>query len=86
MLFRVLSIFLTFTAAVLGLLLVRNQKAQASQSSDATTQHPSHPTPLILQEREGERRLRRPGGPSGSTSVPEFFIKVDKSDGGAEDF
>jgi mannose-6-phosphate isomerase-like protein (cupin superfamily) len=30
--------------------------------------------------------LRRPGGPTGSTSVPEFFIKVDKQNGGAEDF
>ena len=83
---RVLSIVLALTSAVLGILLIRNQNAQASQSTEATTQQPSHPTPLILQERDGERRLRRPGGPTGSGSVPEFFIKVDKQNGGAEDF
>src|SRR2546427_798077 len=44
------------------------------------------PTPLILQEGDGERRLRRPGGPTGSGSVPEFIIKVDKQNGNAEDF
>jgi len=41
---------------------------------------------LILQEGDGERRLRRPGGPTGSGSVPEFIIKVDKQNGNAEDF
>jgi mannose-6-phosphate isomerase-like protein (cupin superfamily) len=41
---------------------------------------------LILQEDDGEHRLRRPGGPAGSGSVPGFIIKVDKQNGNAEDF
>lgn len=56
------------------------------QSTGASTQSPSSPTPLILQENDGEHRLRRPGGPIGSGSVPEFIIKLDKQNGNAEDF
>jgi mannose-6-phosphate isomerase-like protein (cupin superfamily) len=41
---------------------------------------------LILEENDGEHRLRRPGGPTGSGSVPEFIIKIDKQNGNAEDF
>jgi len=41
---------------------------------------------LILQEDDGEHRLRRPGGPAGSGSVPGFIIKIDKQNGNAEDF
>jgi len=57
----------------------------ASQSTTSTHSQLA-PTPLILQEGDGERRLRRPGGPTGSGSVPEFIIKVDKQNGNAEDF
>jgi mannose-6-phosphate isomerase-like protein (cupin superfamily) len=78
--------FLAITTAVLGVLLVRNQRAQAAQSTQATVQAQQLPTPLILEENDGERRLRRPQGPVGSESVPEFIIKVDKQNGGAEDF
>jgi hypothetical protein len=78
--------FLAITTAVLGVLLVRNQRAQAAQSTQATAQAQQLPTPLILEENDGERRLRRPQGPVGSESVPEFIIKVDKQNGGAEDF
>jgi mannose-6-phosphate isomerase-like protein (cupin superfamily) len=46
----------------------------------------SSAVPLILQEVDGERRIRRPGGPAGSGSVSEFFIKIDKQNGNAEDF
>ena len=52
----------------------------------ASTNSASTPTPLILQENDGEHRLRRPGGPSGSGSVPEFIIKIDRQNGNAEDF
>ena len=83
---RVLVMFLAITTTVLGVLLVRNQRAQAAQSTQTTAQTQQLPTPLILQEADGERRLRRPGGPTGSGSVPEFFIKVDKQNGSAEDF
>ena len=58
----------------------------ASQSTGPSRQSPSAPTPLILQENDGERRFRRPGGPIGSGSVPEFIIKIDKQNGNAEDF
>jgi mannose-6-phosphate isomerase-like protein (cupin superfamily) len=57
----------------------------ASQSP-ATTPSPTTPVPLILQECDGERRIRRPGGPTGSGSVSEFIIKIDKQNGNAEDF
>jgi hypothetical protein len=30
--------------------------------------------------------LRRPGGPTGSESVAEFIIRIDKMNGNAEDF
>jgi mannose-6-phosphate isomerase-like protein (cupin superfamily) len=83
---RYLSIFLAFTTATLGILLVHAQTPQASQSTAASTQRPASPTPLILQESDGEHRLRRPGGPTGSSSVAEFIIKIDKQNGNAEDF
>jgi mannose-6-phosphate isomerase-like protein (cupin superfamily) len=54
--------------------------------STESTQTQSAPTPLILQEDDGEHRLRRPGGPTGSSSVSEFIIKIDKQNGNAEDF
>jgi len=83
---RVLVMFLPITTTVLGVLLVRNQRAHATQSTQATAQTQQLPTPLILEENDGEHRLRRPQGPVGSESVPEFIIKVDKQNGGAEDF
>jgi mannose-6-phosphate isomerase-like protein (cupin superfamily) len=83
---RYLSIFLAFTTATLGVLLVHAQSPQASQSTAASTPSPSPPTPLILQENDGEHRLRRPGGPAGSSSVAEFIIKIDKQNGNAQDF
>ena len=86
MLFRILSIFFALTAATLGVLLVRAQSSHASQSTAASTQSPASPTPLILEENDGEHRLRRPQGPAGSESVPEFIIKIDKLNGNAEDF
>ena len=58
----------------------------AADSKGASTDSPSAPTPLILQENDGEHRLRRPGGPTGSGSVPEFIIKIDRQNGNADDF
>src|SRR5246127_2521368 len=86
MLFRILSIFFALTAATLAVLLVRAQSSHASQSTAARTQSPASPTPLILEENDGDHRLPRPQGPAGSESVPEFIIKIDKLNGNAEDF
>jgi hypothetical protein len=80
---RILSIFFGFTTATLGVLLVRAQSPHASQSPAASTQSTASPTPLILEENDGEHRLRRPQGPAGSESVPEFIIKIDKLNGNA---
>jgi len=84
--FRILTVFFAFTTATLGVLLVRAQNPQAPQSTAASTPSPSPPISLILQEDDGEHRLRRPGGPTGSGSVPGFIIKIDKQNGNAEDF
>ena len=84
--FRTLSVFFALTSATLGVLLVRAQNTQAPQSTAASTPSPSPPISLILQEDDGEHRLRRPGGPAGSASVPGFIIKIDKQNGNAEDF
>lgn len=83
---RSLSVFFALTTLTLGVLLLRAQNPQASQPSAATVRTTLAPTSLILQEGDGERRLRRPQGPVGSESVPEFIIKVDKENGNAEDF
>jgi len=81
---RSLSFVLAFMTATCGVLLhAQNHQAQ----SDAESAHSqSSATPLILREGDGERRIRRPGGPTGSGSVSEFIIKVDKQNGNAEDF
>jgi len=83
---RIVAMCLAITTTVLGVLLVRNQRVQAAQSTQATAQTQQTPTPLILEENDGEHRLRRPQGPVGSESVPEFIIKIDKLNGNAEDF
>lgn len=69
---------------VFGVLFFSAQIRPAAQMG--TSPKAASAIPLILEENDGERRLRRPGGPVGSGSVPEFFIKVDKLNGGAEDF
>jgi len=84
--FRNLSILFALTTAMLGILFVRAQSLHASQSDSASEHRPSSATPLILHESDGEHRIRRPGGPTGSSSVSEFIIKIDKQNGGAEDF
>jgi len=88
---RVLVMFLAITTTVLGILLVRNQRAQAAQSTQATAQTQQLPTSLILQEGDGERRLRRPGGQlvrvpflssssrlTNKTEVPKTFTSVTR--------
>jgi mannose-6-phosphate isomerase-like protein (cupin superfamily) len=81
-----LSLRLRFTTAALGAAVLYAPVSDASDSRSVTPNRASSPSPLILQENDGEHRLRRPGGPAGSGSVSEFIIKVDKQNGNAEDF
>ncbi len=50
----------------------------------ATAERPG--TPLVLQPRDGEHRMRRPPPSSLSTLAAPFVIKVDERNGGARDF
>ncbi len=86
MLLRTLSVVLALTTATFGVLLLRAQNHQTSQSGATTANSQSPARPLILEENDGEHRLRRPQGPVGSESVPEFIIKIDRLNGNAEDF
>jgi hypothetical protein len=74
-LLRTLSVVLAFTTAAFAVLFLRAQNHQASQSDAENTHSRSSAMPLILQENDGEHRIRRPGGPTGSGSVSEFIIK-----------
>jgi mannose-6-phosphate isomerase-like protein (cupin superfamily) len=79
---RRVSVLFSFSTAALAVLLARASHPQASPTAVSA----SAATPLILQENDGEHRLRRPGGPTGSGSVAEFIIKIDKQKGNADDF
>ena len=81
---RDLSLLLAFAIVVIAAVIVwaRDEKHAASQSA-AINQSPSVATPLILQEGEGERRVRRPGGVNPAWP---FTIKVDGQNGNAQDF
>ena len=46
----------------------------------------SAPTGLVLQESEGERRVRRPRPTPGRSALGSFIIKVDEKNGGSADF
>jgi mannose-6-phosphate isomerase-like protein (cupin superfamily) len=68
----------------------RGVEQSATQSGSKATQSSTAPYPLILQEADGERRLRRasavnPGQPPRKAGVP-FTIKVDERNGNAQDF
>ena len=80
------SLLLAFATAALTVPLLHAPRPHALHSETISLNRGSPPTPLILQENDGERRLRRPGGPRGSGSVPEFIIKIDGQNGNAEDF
>ena len=55
----------------------------ASQSRSETIQSPVSPSPLLLQEGDGEHRVSRPVASRGSFP---FTIKVDEQNGNAQDF
>jgi len=72
-----------------GVLLLRAQEYQASQSDAESMHSQSSAIPLILQENDGEHRVRRPAGATpeaGTSSIPEFILKIDKQNGNADDF
>ena len=86
---RSLTVFVAFTTATLGVFLVRPENPRASETASPSLDIVSSPHSLILQEGDGEHLLRRPKGQTAAASagsIPEFIIKIDKQNGGAEDF
>jgi len=81
---RDLSLLLAFAIVVVAVVIVRaRDEKHAAPQSTATHQSSSSATPLILQEGNGERRVRRPGGVNPAWP---FTIKVDGQNGNADDF
>ena len=78
---------LTFAALVSAVVLVGDSSALA-QSQEHARANPSMSSTagLILQESEGELRVRRPRGNSGSEGAPTFIIKVDRKYGDSRSF
>jgi mannose-6-phosphate isomerase-like protein (cupin superfamily) len=77
---------LTFAAAITAGVLVANSPACAQSQKEgppnsATSSNAGH----ILQESEGELRVRRPRGNSGA-DIPTFIIKVDRKYGESSSF
>jgi mannose-6-phosphate isomerase-like protein (cupin superfamily) len=79
--------FSTVLAAVFSVFALANLSASARTEDQAG---PSSPTSsnagLILQESEGELRIRRPRGNSGPEGAPSFRIKVDRKFGASTSF
>ena len=78
---------LTFAAIVSALVLVGDSSALAQTQEPARANPSTSSTAgLILQESEGELRVRRPRGNSGSEGAPTFIIKVDRKYGESSSF
>jgi mannose-6-phosphate isomerase-like protein (cupin superfamily) len=75
-------------AAVLSMLVVGAYLPAAAQNRDSVRANPSMSSSagLILQESEGELRVRRPRGNTGSEGAPNFRIKVDRKYGDSSSF
>lgn len=70
-----------------GLFVVASLSASAQTQEQAPASTPMTSTAgLILQEYEGERRIRRPRGNTGSEGAPDFRIKVDRKFGSSDSF
>jgi quercetin dioxygenase-like cupin family protein len=67
-------------------LLVGSWVRAQSHEQASTTSPTSSSEGLILQESEGELRLRRPQGNSGAEGPPSFIIKVDRQYGDSSSF
>lgn len=67
------------TAVVCVTVLIANSSAGAqSAAAPRDTSPTSSRAGLVLQESEGELRVRRPRGNSGTEGAPSFIIKVDR--------
>jgi len=78
---------LAFAAVISAVVLVADAPALA-QSGQQPPVSPSMTSTagLILQESEGERRVRRPQGNGGPDGIPAFIIKVDRKYGESSSF
>lgn len=86
---RVVLSLVLILATHSAVMLVRAQQNgyTTPPSGGSTTQSPAPPYPLILQETDGERRLRRPlAANDGQAHRVPFTIKVDERNGNARDF
>ena len=77
-----LLLILTMALIAADLLVRLHAYGQSSQSSAASSQPSARPQPLILQEGDGDHRVRRTG-PNGGWP---FTIKLDGQAGNAQDF
>jgi mannose-6-phosphate isomerase-like protein (cupin superfamily) len=82
------SMRLVACAAVIGIavLLVDFSARAQSREPGGANLPTSASAGLILQESEGERRVRRPRGNSGAEGAPSFIIKVDREYGDSPSF
>jgi mannose-6-phosphate isomerase-like protein (cupin superfamily) len=79
---------LVASAAVIGALALAWESPTLAQRQQLPGPDPSSPpnAGLILNESEGELRLRRPGGNNSLAGPPTFTIKVDRKYGGSSSF
>jgi mannose-6-phosphate isomerase-like protein (cupin superfamily) len=77
---------LAFAAVIGAVVLVGDSALAQSQEPVRAKPSTSSSAGLILQESEGELRLRRPRGNSGSEGAPTFIIKVDRKYGESPSF
>jgi mannose-6-phosphate isomerase-like protein (cupin superfamily) len=76
-----------FAAVVSAFVLVADSPALAqSQQQSHANPSTSSTAGLILQESEGELRVRRPRGNGGPEGIPTFTIKVDRKYGQSSSF
>jgi mannose-6-phosphate isomerase-like protein (cupin superfamily) len=68
------------------LVLAGGCSSHARSTDRAARSAGSPPVGLILQEAEGERRVRRARPTPGRTALGSFIIKVDEKNGGSADF
>ena len=74
-------------ALLCATVLVADSSARAQSNEQARTNSPtSSSAGLVLQESEGELRVRRPRGNSGADGAPSFIIKVDRQYGDSPSF
>jgi mannose-6-phosphate isomerase-like protein (cupin superfamily) len=84
--YRSIKGHLIASAVMIGIVLVADSSAVAR--GDEPQQNPSMSADagLVLQESEGELRIRRPRGNGGVGGAPTFIIKVDRQFGHSPSF